>query len=84
MRAAPLAAVCWVCTPPFTLGRVAILLLGSHRFFYLAIVMLAVAVVLQTGATSAVKAVKMSAKIVAGSSPEEADAEVFGAAATAD
>ena len=45
---------------------------------YLAILLLAIAVVLQTGATSAVKAVKMSAKIVAGSTPEEADAEVFG------
>ena len=73
-----------ICSPPYMLGRVAILMIGSHRFFYLAIFILAVAVVLQTGATSAVKAVKMSAKIVAGSSPEEADAEVFGAAATAD
>ena len=40
--------------------------------------LLIIAVILQTGATSAVKAVKMSAKIVAGSTPEEADAEVFG------
>jgi hypothetical protein len=67
-----------ICSPPYVLGRIAILMIGSHRFFYLAIVILAVAVVLQTGATSAVKAVKMSAKIVAGSTPEAADAEVFG------
>jgi len=67
-----------ICSPPYALGRVAILLLGSHHFRYLAIFLLIVAVVLQTGATSAVKAVKMSAKIVAGSTPEEADAEVFG------
>ena len=67
-----------ICSPPYLLGRIAILMIGSHTFFYLAIVILAVAVVLQTGATSAVKAVKMSAKIVAGSTPEQADAEVYG------
>jgi hypothetical protein len=52
-----------VCSPPFALGRVAILMLGSHTLRYLAVVMLAVAVVLQTGATSSVKAIKMSAKL---------------------
>ncbi len=61
-----------VCAPPFALGRVAILLLGSHTFRYLAIVLLIVAVVLQTGATSSVKAIKMSAKLAVGKSPEEA------------
>ena len=49
-----------MCTPPFALGRVAILLLGSHTFRYLAILLLVIAVVLQTGATSSVKAIKMS------------------------
>jgi hypothetical protein len=61
-----------VCTPPFALGRVAILLLGSHTFRYLAIVLLIVAVVLQTGATSSVKAIKMSAKLTVGKNPNEA------------
>ncbi len=55
-----------VCAPPFALGRVAILMLGSHTFFYLAIVLLAIAIVLQTGATSSVKAIKMSAKLTVG------------------
>ncbi len=55
-----------VCAPPFALGRVAILMLGSHTFFYLAIVLLAFAVVMQTGATSSVKAIKMSAKLAVG------------------
>ena len=55
-----------VCTPPFALGRVAILMLGSHTFRYLAIVLLVIAVVLQTGATSSVKAIKMSAKLAVG------------------
>ncbi len=55
-----------ICSPPFALGRVAILLLGSHTFRYLAILLLVVAVVLQTGATSSVKAIKMSAKLTMG------------------
>jgi hypothetical protein len=68
-----------ICSPPYALGRIALIMIGSHTFRYLAILLLIIAVILQTGATSAVKAVKMSAKIVAGSTPEEADAEVFGA-----
>ena len=60
-----------VCTPPFALGRVAILLLGSHTFRYLAILLLVVAVVLQTGATSSVKAIKMSAKLAVAKRPVE-------------
>ena len=67
-----------ICSPPYALGRLALIMIGSHTFRYLAILLLVIAVILQTGATSAVKAVKMSAKIVAGSTPEEADAEVFG------
>ncbi len=65
-----------VCTPPFALGRVAILMLGSHTFRYLAIVLLAIAVVLQTGATSSVKAIKMSAKLAVGQSPEAVQASL--------
>ena len=52
-------------------GRFAILLLGSHTFRYLAIVMLAIAVVLQTGATSSIKAIKMTAKLAVGRNLEE-------------
>ena len=66
-----------ICSPPYALGRIAILMIGSHTFRYLAVVLLIIAIILQTGATSAVKAVKMSAKIVAGMEPEVADAEVF-------
>ncbi len=55
-----------VCSPPYALGRVSILLLGSPTWRYLAIVLLALAVVLQTGATSSVKAIKMSAKLAVG------------------
>ncbi len=62
-----------VCSPPFALGRVAILMLGSHTFRYLAILLLVIAVVLQTGATSSVKAIKMSAKLAVGKNPNEGE-----------
>ena len=65
-----------VCAPPFALGRVAILMLGSHTFRYLAILLLLIAVVLQTGATSSVKAIKMSAKLAVGHDPKEAAEEL--------
>jgi hypothetical protein len=55
-----------ICTPPYVLGRVGILMLGSHVLFIPGIFVLTLGVTLQAGATSAVKAVKMSAKLVAG------------------
>lgn len=66
-----------ICSPPYALGRITILMIGAHAFRYLAVVLLIIAIILQTGATSAVKAVKLSAKIVAGLEPEEADEELF-------
>src|SRR5262249_38079829 len=56
-----------VCTPPYVIGRIGILLLGSHVLFALGVVLLALGLTLQAGATGAVKAVKMSAKLAAGS-----------------
>jgi uncharacterized membrane protein len=56
-----------VCTPPYVIGRIGILLLGSHGFvFALGIVLLALGLVLQAGASGAVKAVKVSAKLATG------------------
>ena len=55
-----------VCFPPYLLGRIGPLMLGSHTLFLLGIVLLAAGSVLEAGATSAVKAVKMSVKLVAG------------------
>ncbi len=66
-----------VCSPPFALGRFAILLLGSHTFRYLAILLLLIAVVLQTGATSSVKAIKVSAKLAVGKG-SDAQRDVLG------
>jgi hypothetical protein len=55
-----------VCTPPYVLGRVGLLMLGSHTLFILGCVVLAIGLTLQAGATGAVKAIKMSAKLVSG------------------
>jgi hypothetical protein len=59
-----------VCTPPYLLGRIGILMLGSHALFIPGIFVLALGVTLQAGATGAVKAIKMSAKLVAGNKSE--------------
>jgi hypothetical protein len=62
-----------ICTPPYLLGRIGILLLGSNVLFVLGIVLLVVGFTLQAGATGAVKAIKMSAKLAAGGvSPQAA------------
>jgi hypothetical protein len=58
-----------VCTPPYVLGRIGLLMLGSHTFFIAGCVVLAIGLTLQAGATGAVKAIKMSAKLVSGQPP---------------
>jgi hypothetical protein len=55
-----------VSTPPYLLGRVGILMLGSHALFIPGIFVVAVGFGLQAGATGAVKAIKLSAHLVAG------------------
>jgi hypothetical protein len=55
-----------VCTPPYVIGRIGLLLLGSHVLFALGVVLLAFGFTLQAGATGAVKAIKMSAKLASG------------------
>ena len=55
-----------VCTPPYVLGRVGLLMLGSSTLFILGIIVFAVGLTLQAGATGAVKTIKMSAKLISG------------------
>jgi hypothetical protein len=56
-----------VCTPPYVIGRIGILLLGSSGVVFAAgVVLLALGLTLQAGATGAVKAIKMSAKLAVG------------------
>jgi hypothetical protein len=54
-----------VCTPPYLLGRVGLLMLGSKALLIPGIIVLAVGVTLQAGATGAVRAIKMSASLAA-------------------
>jgi hypothetical protein len=58
-----------VCTPPYVLGRIGLLMLGSHTLFIPGVIVFVVGLTLQAGATSAVKAVKMSAKLLPGHQP---------------
>ena len=60
-----------ICTPPYVIGRIGILLLGSHVLFALGVVLLVVGLTLQAGATGAVKAIKMSAKLAPGDVPPQ-------------
>ncbi len=46
------------------IGRLGILMLGWHHLFWFGVILIAIGAALQTGATSAVKAVKFSAKLV--------------------
>jgi hypothetical protein len=58
-----------VCTPPYLLGRAGLLMLGSRLLFVPGILILTLGLTLQAGATGAVKAIKMSAKLAAGRAP---------------
>lgn len=58
-----------VCTPPYILGRVGVLLLGSRLLLPVGVVLLALGVTLQAGATGAVRAIKMSTTLTAGRLP---------------
>jgi hypothetical protein len=57
-----------ICTPPYVLGRVGLIMIGSTTevIFALGVIFFAVGLTLQAGATGAVKTVKMSAKLVSG------------------
>ena len=55
-----------VCAPPYVIGRVGLLLLGSRTLFVLGVVLMTLAATLQAAATGAVRAVKMSSKLATG------------------
>ena len=64
-----------VCTPPYLLGRVGILMLGSSALLIPGIIVIALGAVLQAGATGTVRAIKMSAKLMVGRHPEDAPSQ---------
>jgi hypothetical protein len=55
---------CVVCTPPYLLGRLGLLMLGSKVLFIPGIILLIVGGTLEAGTVGAVRTVKMSAKLV--------------------
>ena len=55
-----------ICTPPYLLARIGILMLGSTLLFIPGLLVLTFGVTLQAGATGAIKAIKMSAKLMTG------------------
>ena len=55
-----------ICTPPYALGRIGLLMLGSSTLFFLGVILFAAGITLQAGATGAVKTIKMSAKLLSG------------------
>jgi UPF0716 family protein affecting phage T7 exclusion len=55
-----------VCTPPYVLGRIGLLMLGSKVLLIPGIFVLAVGVTLQASATGAVRAIKLSVKLTGG------------------
>ncbi len=62
-----------VCTPPYLLGRAGLLMLGSRVLFIPGIVVFLAGLTLQAGTTSAVKAVKMGARLMPGRQPAAGD-----------
>jgi hypothetical protein len=61
-----------VCAPPYVIARIGLVLLGSHALFWLGVTLLAIGLTLQAGATGAVKAIKVSTKLLAGQSRDAA------------
>ena len=62
-----------VCTPPYLLGRIGLLMLGSKALLIPGIVVFLTGLTLQAGTTSAVKAVKLGAKLATGRQPAADD-----------
>jgi hypothetical protein len=65
-----------VCTPPYLLGRIGLLMLGSKVLLIPGIFVLAIGITLQAGATGAVRAIKMSVSLTAGRHPKQAPPDV--------
>jgi hypothetical protein len=59
-----------VCTPPYLLGRLGILMLGSSVLLIPGILIFALGLTLQAGATGAVRAIKMSVTLTTSDRPK--------------
>jgi hypothetical protein len=59
-----------VCTPPYVLARIGLLMLGSQLLLVPGVILLVIGLMLQAGAAGSVKAVKLSATLVASRRPD--------------
>ena len=64
-----------VCAPPYVIVRIGLALLGSSALFWLGVAILTVGLMLQAGITGAVKAVKVSAKLLVGRPMDRSDGQ---------
>ncbi len=64
-----------ICTPPYLLGRLGIVMVGSRPLLIPGILVLALGFSLQAGTTAAVRAVRMGAALTAGERSGHAQAE---------
>jgi uncharacterized membrane protein len=60
-----------ICSPPYLLGRLGILMLGSKVLFIPGVILLIIGGTLEAGTVGAVKTVKMSAKLVSRGNRED-------------
>lgn len=58
-----------VCTPPYVVARLGILMLGSKPLVIPGIILVTLGTTLQAGATGAVRAIKMSVRLATGDAP---------------
>ena len=61
-----------VSAPPYLLGRLGLLMIGSNALRIPGVILFAVGVTLQAGATGAVRAIKMSASLTGTREPRKA------------
>lgn len=64
-----------VCAPPYAIVRIGLALLGSNALFELGVAILVIGLMLQAGVTGAVKAVKVSAKLLVGQPLDTSDGQ---------
>jgi hypothetical protein len=72
-----------VSTPPYLLGRIGLLMLGSRALLIPGIVVFTIGFTLQAGATGAVRAVKLSSRLLAGEAEGSPSTQDGGAAGPA-
>jgi len=68
-----------ICAPPYAMSRVGEGLLGNGSLFALGVALIVIGLTMEAGTTGAVKAVKVSAKLLAGRSPAAPGGQADGA-----